>query len=97
MEAVSCRCSGKNADNSDMKSNELRYLRWSSFSPAKGQEHNLLTAAGTHSIGENKRNLNQIIHVFLFHFGTNNANCCYWFQRCKAVALCLRVHRNPAK
>jgi hypothetical protein len=80
-----------------MKSNELRYLRWSSFSPAKGQEHNSLTAAGTHSIGENKRNLNQIIHVFLFHFGTNNAIAAIGFSNAKLSPLWLPVHRHPAR
>jgi hypothetical protein len=61
MKAASRGCSQKNAGNSDMKSDELRNLRWSSFSPEEGEEH--IRALGReYSISKNigKLNLNSV-------------------------------------
>jgi hypothetical protein len=77
---VACGCSQKNAENSDIESDELRYLRWSSFSPENVTEI-LRPEAGNHRIGKNMKNLKLFFRAFLFHFGIDNGNLCYWFKR----------------
>jgi hypothetical protein len=38
-------------------------------------------AAGNHRIGKNMKNLKLFFRAFLFHFGIDNGNLCYWFKR----------------